>query len=143
MIIATYTLLGSTFGLIALIGFKGWEEHHEMYLFPSLRSRVGVHAHRLHEYLRAEFPKTASRIAYFSARLLRAYASFGLAKTLVAFERFLENALRKVRTAPRELERRGEASPFLREVAAYKRMLSRTPRKEQLPDGVSESAEDR
>jgi hypothetical protein len=131
MIIATSILLISLLGLTGLIAFKWWELKSERFIFSGVRTRVGAHSHRLLESLRAEFPKTASRATRIAGRIVRAYASFGLAKLLVAFEAMLERVLRTIRTAPRELERRGEASPFLREVAAYKRMITRAARKEE------------
>lgn len=142
MFIATLLLLISIAGLVGLVAFKSWELKHEMFLFSSVRIRVGAHSHRLLEGLRAEFPQTAARVARIFGRLVRAYASFGLAKALVGFEQFLERTLRLIRTAPRELERRGEASPFLREVAAYKRMITRAARKdESAPPSSSEESD--
>ena len=131
MLIATILLCLSIFGLVSLVAFKAWELESKTVLFSPLRVRIGGYSHRLLENLRAEFPKTFARATRIFGRIVRAYASFGLAKLLVAFERFLEKTLRLIRTAPRELERRGEASPFLREVAAYKRMIARAARKEE------------
>lgn len=131
MFIATILLITSSVGLVSLILFKAWELKSETVLFSPVRMRVGAYSHRLLEGLRAEFPKTFARMARITGRIVRAYASFGIASALIAFERFLERTLRLIRTAPRELERRGEASPFLREVAAYKRMIARSARKEE------------
>lgn len=131
MLIATILLCISIVGLLSLIAFKAWELKSETFLFSGVRTRIGGHSHRFLESLRAEFPKTAARTTRILGRVVRTYASFGLAKMLIAFEALLEKTLRTIRTAPRELERRGEASPFLREVAAYKRMITRASRKEE------------
>ena len=131
MLIATILLLISIAGLVGLIAFKAWELKSETFLFSGVRTKIGGHSHRFLESLRAEFPKTAARTTRIFGRVVRAYASFGLAKMLIAFEALLEKILRTIRTAPRELERRGEASPFLREVAAYKRMIARASRREE------------
>lgn len=133
MLIATSILVFSIVGLVCLVAFKAWELRSERFLFSAVRTRIGAHSHRLLESLRAEFPVAAARTTRILARLVRAYASFGIAKLLVALEEALERTLRAIRTAPRELERRGEASAFLREVAAYKRMIARAARKEEEP----------
>ncbi len=135
MFIATILLIIAIVGLTSLIAFKAWELRSETVMFSPVRIKVGGYSHRLLENLRAEFPRTAARATRIFGRILRAYASFGLAKALIAFESFLEKTLRLVRTAPRQIERRGEASPFLREVAAYKRMIARSERKEAALEG--------
>lgn len=142
MLIATILLLISIAGLLGLITFKAWELRSETFLFSGVRTKIGGHSHRFLESLRAEFPKTAARTTRIIGRVVRAYASFGLAKMLIAFESLLEKTLRAIRTAPRELERRGEASPFLREVAAYKRMITRASRKEEETEAESSKRAD-
>lgn len=142
MLIATILLLISIVGLLSLVAFKAWELKSETFLFTGVRTKIGSHSHRLLESLHAEFPRVAARSTRIMGRIVRAYASFGLAKMLIAFELLLEKTLRAIRTAPRELERRGEASPFLREVAAYKRMITRASRKEEEEGAASQKKEE-
>lgn len=125
MWIATSILALSLLGLVILVSLKAWEMRAGHLLFPSMRHVAGARsAHVLH-FARAEFPHRLARAGRVARRLLRAYVSFASAKALFYFERGLERILHKVRTAPSNLKERGEASPFLREVAAYKRMLDR------------------
>ncbi len=142
MLIATILLGISIVGLTVLMSAKAWELRSGKKFFSPVRGKMEMHASRITDGVRADLPKSAARVARLSGRLLRAYTSLGLAKLLVVFEHGLEKTLRKVRTAPRELERRGEASAFLREVAAYKRMLSREPVKEERESDKMERATD-
>ena len=125
MLVASAILVFSIAGLTALISVKAWEMRAGHLLFPSFRTGVGERSTRVLHFARAEFPHTLARAVRNGRRLARAYVSFAFAKILFYFERGLERVLHKVRSAPVNLKDRGEASPFLREVAAYKRMLDR------------------
>lgn len=125
MLIATAILAFSIVGLIVLVSLKAWEMRAGHVLFPSVRPSAGERSIRVLHFARAEFPHKLARVGRITRKLARAYISLASAKALFYFERGLERALHKVRTAPANLKERGEASPFLREVAAYKRMLDR------------------
>lgn len=125
MLIATAILVFSIIGLALLIGVKAWELRVGHLLFPSLRMSAGMRSMRVLHFAHAGLPHTLMRTGRLTRTVVRAYMSFASAKVLFYFERGLERVLHKVRTAPVNLKERGEASPFLREVAAYKRMLDR------------------
>lgn len=125
MLIATAILVFSIVGLVALIGIKAWELRVGHLLFPSMRTSAAVRSTRVLYFAHAELPHKLARTGRIARKVARAYVSFASAQVLFYFERVLERVLHKVRTAPVNLKERGEASPFLREVAAYKRMLDR------------------
>lgn len=124
MIIATSILGFSIAGLAALVSVKMWEERSGRFLFRGARAYIGTHATHFLASLRGEVPHSLSRLYRSVRRAVRAYSSYAFAHTLLFFERTLERILYKVRTTP-EAHARGEASHFLREVAAYKRMIGR------------------
>lgn len=124
MYIAIITLSVSIIGLILLIGFKAIENRFGRLFLDHARTRAGEALDQRIETLKQTMPHTASRMARLTLRIARAYASFGIAKALMGVERMLEGSLKRLRHAPRKLEQSGQASRFLREVAAYKRLLA-------------------
>jgi hypothetical protein len=125
MLIATSILGASILAFAALVLLKAWEARRGAKVLSLLRDKTGQGLDLRLAALKENLPNTARRYGRRGARIARAYLSFAAAKLLMTFERLLERVLRRVRHAPRDLERKGEASVFLREVAAYKRMLAR------------------
>ena len=130
MLIATSTLGFSIFGLIALITLKGWELRSGRLLFGGKHSGIRKDTEQWIERVHMEFPRATAKGFRFTGRVLRAYVSFLLAKALLVFERLLERILISLKAGPVQGASRGEASAFLREIAAYKRMLGKPGRDE-------------
>lgn len=126
MYIASILLGVSAVGIISLILFKAVEHRLGSRMFlHDLRARLGARVDAKMAALKAELPRKAHRTSRLTLRIARAYLSYGVAKALMATEQALEGTLRHLRRAPRTVEQSGQASRFLREVAAYKRMLSK------------------
>lgn len=129
MYIASILLGVSALSLVGLILFKAIELRlgNRMFLHD-LRERLGARLDKKVAQLKAEVPRKGARMSRFTLRITRAYVSYGIAKALMSLEGALEGALKGLRRAPRSVEQSGQASRFLREVAAYKRMLSKEER---------------
>lgn len=140
MYIATIILGLSIAGLIILLGLKAVERRFGGRLFlPTVRHRMSEALDARLAHMRATAPRTAARGARITARIMRAYASFGIAKALMSIENFLEHMLKHLRRAPRSAEQSGQASRFLREVAAYKRLLAKESSREEESEGPDTS----
>lgn len=141
MYIAIITLSASIIGLVVLIGFKAIENRFGRLFLDQARTRAGDALDQRIASLKATMPHTASRVARLTVRIARAYASFGIAKALMGVERVLEGSLKRLRHAPRSLEQSGQASRFLREVAAYKRLLSQDESKPRVDEAETVKTE--
>ncbi len=129
MYIAIIILGISILGLVGLIGFKAAEDRFGRFFFSGMRQRAGEALDKRFENIKKTMPHATARAARLTTRIVRAYASFGIAKALMGLENMLEGGLKHLRRAPRKLEQSGQASHFLREVAAYKRLLSKEEKK--------------
>lgn len=132
MYIAIIILGVSIVGLVLLLGFKAIEHRSgRRLILRSTRDRAGAALDAKLAKMKETMPRTAARATRLTARIMRAYASFGIAKALMGIESFLEGTLKHLRRAPRSVEQSGQASRFLREVAAYKRLLAKEEEKEE------------
>lgn len=143
MYIASVILGISALGIVGLIVFKAIEHRTGSRMFlHDLRERLGARVDEKLAALKAEVPRKGARLSKLTLRIARAYVSFGIAKALMSLEGLLESTLKGLRRAPRSVEQSGQASRFLREVAAYKRMLSKEDKApEEEKSSVSESQE--
>jgi|GEM_PF-1803568 len=124
MIVAISIFGVSSIGLLLLLVIKTWENSRGRIFFAPLRVPLRRRSARFLAYVRGDAPRSLGRTLRIARRVARAYISYVYAKVLYFFERLLEQGLHKVREVP-GADQRGEASPFLREVAAYKKMLER------------------
>jgi hypothetical protein len=144
MYIASILLGVSVLGLIGLVLLKAIELRlgNRMFLHD-VRERLGARLDEKVARLKAELPRKGARMSRLTLRIARAYISYGIAKALMSVESALEGALKGLRRAPRSVEQSGQASRFLREVAAYKRMLSKEERTSEDGQGAASGTEEK
>ncbi len=122
MIGATITLGVGIFGLAGLLYLKHWELSRGTVLFAHMRARVEVLMQRM--FAGSGFaPRFASNVGVALRDLLKKIAKSAAARSLVALEASLERMLHTVRKT-QYVDAAKSASPFLKEVVAYKRKLS-------------------
>lgn len=125
----TSTLLVSIVALVLLLLLKRYEMRTGHVFIADARPFIERLARKILEWFEYTLPSMVRMFARQAGMLAREVATTGAARGVLAFERWLERVLQRVRTATtRTPEGGGQVSSFLREVAEHKRKLQRKPR---------------
>jgi hypothetical protein len=117
------TLCISIVGLTTLLVVKRWELDTGNMVLAGVRPKVGRISQRLLIWVERVLPGLVVSSTTRAARGAESQLHRAFAHGLLAAERGLEHVLRSLRGMTEQPRARGEASEFLREVAAHKRKL--------------------
>lgn len=120
----TVTLVISIVGMTAILWLKRYELASGRVLFASTRPRLRTFFRQTLFWFERVLPGLLSHEVRRLWNLARSAARAGLARAILLIERWLEEGLRALRQLTAHAPHaKGEASPFLREVAEHKKKL--------------------
>lgn len=120
----TTLLIISIMGLVGLIAIKRWELSHDRLVMSGVRPVAGHYLGSALTFIEEGLPMFVRRSLRVAYAIVRSLTHRLVAWTMLHTERWLEKTLRALRGAT-QARPEGEASEFLREVAAHKRSLLR------------------
>lgn len=124
MTVATVLLVLGIVSMISLLWLKHWELTRGRTLFSGARGAIRARLGAISKE-GGFFSGAVADVAGWSARLSRSITRSAAARALIALERSLERMLHAVRRNSTKIDRPDAPSPFLQEVAEYKKKLAR------------------
>lgn len=120
----TILLAVSILGLISLVAIKRWELAHDRLVMSGVRPVAGHYLGSALAFIEEGLPMFVRRSLRITYAVARSLTHRLVAWVMLHTERWLERTLKTLRGATQSRPE-GEASEFLREVAAHKRSLLR------------------
>lgn len=135
----TGTLTASVLGMGSILLTKQWEDRTGRVLFAGQRPRLQMAVREAKVWLLHTLPTRSKRAARITGRSVRHMARHALAFGILWIEQKLEQVLQAIRHTAQVPQGQLAASPFLREVAEYKKtLMRRAPTRRQIAQMVEE-----